>query len=223
MDVHLRGTMMPDRWAAVMRRYGFNDVCCPGDLDEAIASGEDITLYVNSDGGSLVAGTEIYSRIAGYSGQTTAHIQTRAASAATVAIMACSRIVAEPVSLICVHNPSSYAEGDASVMRHTAEELENVKEAILAAYRGRVKKSDEEISALMDRDVWIDARTAAEYGLVDTVLERKKGPAVLVNGTGVLQFPTVEMMDQYDNEIREEAERKNRQIQAAKAFFAMYR
>ena len=64
MDINMRGTLMSDDWAEVMRYFGFNDVFCPGDVRAAMESEEDITIYVNSDGGSLVAGTEIYSLIA---------------------------------------------------------------------------------------------------------------------------------------------------------------
>jgi ATP-dependent protease ClpP protease subunit len=208
-----------------MRWYGITDVCCPGDFREALEADEDITVYVNSDGGSLVAGNEIYCALAGHKRKTTAHIQSRAASAATVAIMGCSEIVAEPVSLICVHNPSTYAEGDSGVMRHTAEELENVKKAILFAYGSRMKKSEEEVSALMDKDMWIDAQTALSYGLVDKVAERRAVPSLVVNGSGYLQFPTEEMFEQFraDKE-KEKTKTEMKKLQdAAMARLALYK
>lgn len=227
MDVQMRGTIMPDRWADIMRYFGINDVCCPADFRTAIESGEDIDVYVNSDGGSLIAGTEIYSTLAAHKGKVTAHIQSRAASAATVAIMACGEIVAEPVSLICVHNPSTYTEGDAGVMRHTAEELDNVKNSIILAYKGRLKKTEEEVAALMDKDMWIDARTALDYGLVDKIAERGARPAVLVNGCGYMQFPTKEMEKEYEahkaKEAREAEKAGEMAIQAAKARLNIYR
>lgn len=227
MDVQMRGTIMPDEWADIMRHFGYTDVCCPADFRAAVESEEDIDVYVNSDGGSLIAGTEIYSILAEHKGKVTAHIQSRAASAATVAMMACAEVVAEPVSLICVHNPSTYAEGDSRTMRHTAEELENVKSSIILAYSGRLKKTEEEISELMDKDMWIDARTALSYGLIDKIAERGARPAVLVNGCGYMQFPTQEMEAEYRAHKAKEADEagkaRNMAIQAAKSRLAIYR
>ena len=218
MDINMRGTLMSDDWAEVMRYFGFNDVFCPGDVRAAMESEEDITIYVNSDGGSLEAGTEIYSLIAEYGHSVTAHIQTRAASAATVAVMSCHKIVCEPVSLVCIHNPSSWAEGDASVMRHTADELDNIKKSIVAAYMGRTSKTEEEIAALMDKEMWIDAREAVENGLVDEILPRKAGPHAIVNAVGAYHFPTEEMMEQFRNHKKNETERE-----AATAFLEIYK
>lgn len=216
MQVQMKGTILPNDWAEVMRYYGFADNFCPADLTEAMDSGEDIELVINSDGGSLIAGTEIYSLLAGYTGNTTAHIQSRAASAATVAMMACDRIVAEPVSLICVHNPSVEAAGDSHTLRHTAEELDNIKDSIIAAYRSRAKVSDEEMAELMDKDLFISAEEAMEYGLVDTVLERKNVPTTIVNKGFLCHLPTVEMLESYQAE-------KTKRVQAAKAKFDNYR
>lgn len=216
MQVQMKGTILPNDWAEVMRYYGFADNFCPADLKEAMDSGEDIELVINSDGGSLIAGTEIYSLLAGYTGNTTAHIQSRAASAATVAMMACDKIVAEPVSLICVHNPSAEAAGDSHTLRHTAEELDNIKDSIIAAYRSRAKVSDEEMAELMDKDLFISAEEAMEYGLVDTVLERKNVPTTIVNKGFLCHLPTVEMLENYQAE-------KIKKVQAAKARMDNYR
>lgn len=216
MQVQMKGTILPDDWAEVMRYYGFADNFCPADLSEAIASGEDIELIINSDGGSLIAGTEIYSLLAGYTGETVAHIQSRAASAATVAMMGCDRIVAEPVSLICVHNPSVETYGDSHTLRHTAEELDNIKGSIIAAYRSRAKVTDEEMAELMDKDLFISAEDALEYGLVDAVLERKNVPTTIVNKGFYCQLPTVEMLEDYQAV-------KTRKVQAMKAKMDNYR
>ena len=78
-------------------------------------------------------------------------------------------------------------------MRHTAEELDNVKSAIIAAYSGRVKSRDE-ISALMDRDIWLDAEKALEYGLIDRIEEAR---GHIINSAGRDIFPTEKMIADY--------------------------
>lgn len=195
MEFEFNGDILPDEYAEIMRYYGYKNNICPGDIHTLLdkASGEDIILHIDSDGGSLIAGTEIYSLLRGYSGHKKAHIRSRAASSATVAIMACDEITAENVSLVCVHNPTMYSSGDAGVMRHTAEELDNVKEAIIAAYSTRIK-SKEEISELMNRDIWLNAEKALEYGLIDSIEENK---GHIINSAGRDIFPTEKMIAEY--------------------------
>ena len=222
MDFHFNGDLMTDEYADILRWYGYTGIVCPQDIRNVCrdAAGEEITLYINSDGGSIAAGTEIYSILREYSGNTVAHIQSRAASAATVAIMACNRIVAEPVALVCVHNPSTYGGGDANEFRHTAEELDNIKGSILNAYEGRVKISRDEVSALMDRNIWINASQALEYGLVDEVLASEGTPsASIMNAAGRVLIPTEKMIEEY----RAAKESEKTQAMRAKAWLDTYR
>ena len=222
MDFHFNGDLLSDEYADILRWYGYTGIVCPQDIRNVCrdAAGEEITLYINSDGGSLAAGTEIYSILREYSGNTVAHIQSRAASAATVAIMACNRIVAEPVALVCVHNPSTYGGGDANEFRHTAAELDNIKGSILNAYEGRVKISRDEVSALMDRNIWINASQALEYGLVDEVLTSEGTPsASIMNAAGRVLIPTEKMIEEY----RAAKESEKTQAMRAKAWLDTYR
>lgn len=215
------GDVLTDEFADVWRYYGEKNNVCPGDIRTLCetADGDDITIYFNSDGGTLVAGTEIYSILREYSGSITAHIQSRAASSATVAMMGCDKIIAEPVSLVLIHNPSTHAVGDADALRMTAEELDCVKNAIINAYIGRTQKSREEISSLMDKNIWMDAITAKENGLIDEILTADSDSHAIVNGIGRVKYPTQRMKDEYRAAKTDEANR----IAAAKAFLENYR
>lgn len=220
---NFNGTLMSDDFAEIMRWFGWNDNVCPLDIRNLCkdADGEEIELYINSDGGSLIAGTEIYSILKEYKGNVVGHIQSRAASAATVAMMACDKIIAQPVSLVCVHNPTTSAQGEAEDMRHTAEELDNVKNAILAAYTSRasVKVGRDELSELMDKNMWINADRAVEYGFVDEIDGEEAGEGIILNAATPGNFPTQKMIDEYRAAKNEE---KNK-INAAKAFIEIYK
>jgi ATP-dependent Clp protease protease subunit len=221
LEFHFNGDMLMDEDAEVWRYFGENFNVCPADIRElcARADGDEITLYFNSDGGALVAGTEIYSILREYKGNVTAHIQSRAASSATVAMMGCDRIVAEAVSLVLIHNPSTVAYGDASAMRMTANELDSVKNAIMNAYTGRMNKSREEISALMDRNCWMDAHLAKENGLIDEILESPSSVKWVTNSVCRSIYPSKKMIDDYRAAKSETANR----AAAAKAFLENYR
>jgi ATP-dependent Clp protease, protease subunit len=224
VDIKIKGTLLGDEYANIMRWFGYTNFTCPSDVEGALnkANGEDVTLYINSDGGSLMVGTEIYSILKRYKGNTKAHIQSRSASAATVVMMACKTIISEPVGLVCIHNPSTYAEGDEHVFRHTAEELANIKESIIAAYTPRLKMSRDEISALMDKDMWINATQAKEYGLIDSITEGAKPQ--IVNTAGTLLFPTEKMIAEYQAHVEaEKTAETESQAKRARAFLDLYR
>lgn len=221
VEFHFNGDMLTDEYADIWRYFGNYANVCPADIRDLCrrADGDDITLFINSDGGAVVAGTEIYSILSEYKGNVTAHIQSRAASSATIAMMACDRIVAEAVSLVLIHNPHTSAHGDANALRMTAEELDNVKNAIMNAYVGRLKKNREEIAALMDKEIWMDAEAAKEVGLVDEIIERPTASENFTNAAGRSIYPTQKMIDDYRAAKSENANR----AAAAKAFLENYR
>lgn len=221
VEFHFNGDLLMDEDAEIWRYFGENFNVCPADIRElcARADGDDITLYFNSDGGALVAGTEIYSILREYKGNVTAHIQSRAASSATVAMMGCDRIIAEAVSLVLIHNPSTVVYGDASAMRMTADELDSVKNAIMNAYTGRMNKSREEISALMDRNTWMDAHLAKENGLIDEIIESQSSAKWVTNSVCRSIYPSKKMIDDYRAAKSDLANR----AAAAKAFLENYR
>lgn len=205
------GTLMDDESARIMRWYGFEDNVSPSDIRNVLqkANGEEVVLEVNCDGGDLMVGTEIKDILQGYSGRVVADIQSRSASAATVAMMGADEIVAEDTALICVHNPTTLARGEQKDMQGAADTLSACKDVILNAYMGRAKVSREELSALMDRDVFITAEKAVEYGLVDSIKE-KAGDADgvrIVASVGGVHFPTEKMIaDWREMKAREKAE-----------------
>lgn len=172
MDIDFTGEIVSDEWADIYRYYGLACVS-PKDVIMPLrqANGEDVTLLINSPGGSLIAGYQIYCELMRYTGKTMALIQSYAASAATVAAMGCKKIHCYPVSLICAHNPSMATEGDYQEHERSIDFLTTAKESIMASYMGRVKISEEELSALMDEDKYITAQKALEIGLVDKIIE----------------------------------------------------
>lgn len=228
MRFAFNGTIMDNEWAEIMRWYGYKDNVCPADIRDLCekADGEEIELEVNCDGGNLLASCEMYSVLKNYKGKVKAHIQSRSASAATVAMMAADRITAEPVALICVHNPTTYASGEQREMQGAADTLEACKDTILNAYMGRAKVSREEISALMDRNVFITAEKAVEYGLVDSIVGAEGGTVIVNGDSGKIHFPTEKMIA--DFRAAKEAEKDNteaieKQRKFANAFLAKYR
>ena len=77
MRIRLGGTVVSNDSAAIYRRWGYNDVCCPKDVRDAVENcpdGEELIFELNSGGGSVYQGFEMYSVIFAHKGQTTAEV-----------------------------------------------------------------------------------------------------------------------------------------------------
>lgn len=133
VDISIRGDLWDDDSADVLRWWGFRDITAPMDIRAALeaAGGDEVTVLVNSPGGDMAVGAEIRSMLRRYQGKTTALFQGYGASAATLAVSACTVIQSEPGALLCYHNPSNTTSGDFHEMRRSAEALRNARDCIL--------------------------------------------------------------------------------------------
>lgn len=211
MDISLRGYLCGNDDADILRFWGWRDITAPMDIEKGLreANGGDVTLLVNSPGGSMAVGTEIFSVIKRYPGNVDALVQSMAASSATLAISSCRAIRSEPGALFCYHNPSYDADGDWLVHQKAAEELRSAAEAILNIYVLRSGKSREELAELMDADRLISPQQALEYGLIDEVVglaeEAEPGPIQLVAGSGLVPRVSARMRRTYLEHMAAEA------------------
>ena len=138
----------------------------------ANAKGEDIDVTINSGGGDVLAGNEIYALLKNYEGDVNINILF-AASAASVVAMA-RHSVAEPTAMLMIHNSSSVARGDYHEMERMSETLKTVNSAMSNAYRLKTGMSEEELLALMDKETWLDANRALELGFIDEIKGTEK-------------------------------------------------
>lgn len=149
-------------------------------------NGKDVTVEINSPGGSVFAGSEIYTSLKSYPGNITVKIVGIAASAASVIAMAGDTVQISPTAQIMIHNASVYAGGDKNDMTHTAEFLKGVDESISNAYKLKTSLSTDELLELMDNETWMTAKTALELGLADEIMFENEVPEVIANVNGML-------------------------------------
>ena len=187
--IEVKGTIVgnADKW--IYEWFGM-DATCPKDVNAAIseANGEPLLVEINSGGGDVFAGSEIYTALKAYAGTVEINIVGLAASAASVIAQAGhSRI--SPTALFMVHNVSGSAAGDFHDMQQEAEILQTANKAVAAAYLEMTGKSMEELLGIMDAETWMDAQKAVEYGFVDEVMFASA--PTLTNGIGVLPAQTI--------------------------------
>lgn len=171
MKVNIKGPIVGNSDAWIYKWFGI-EVTSPSMVDKAIekANGEDLEVEINSGGGSVFAGSEIYTALKSYPGNVTVKIVGLAASAASVIAMAGKKVLMSPTAQMMIHNVSSCAEGDYREMEHTAEILKNANDTIANAYRLKTGKEQKELLSLMDKETWMTAQKAKELGFIDEIM-----------------------------------------------------
>ncbi len=137
---------------------------------------KDIQIYLNSPGGSVHAGLGIYDTMQYISSDVATICTGMAASMAAVLLAAGEKgkRSALPHSRVMIHQPMGGASGQASDIEITAREIQKLKKElydILAKHSGNTYKKIEKDS---DRDYWMIAQEAKEYGMIDEILQRNQ-------------------------------------------------
>jgi ATP-dependent Clp protease, protease subunit len=133
-------------------------------------SGQDLTVWIDSYGGSVFAGASIYNALKEHKGKVIVKVDGKAMSAASVIAMAGDEVHMSPVAVMMIHNPLTGAYGDMHDLRKVADILDTVKESIVNAYITKTGKSAEEISSMMDDETWMSANVAVKNGFANSVL-----------------------------------------------------
>lgn len=166
--INIKGAIISndDKWL-----YDFYDLTstAPQDIDLP-ETGEPVEVIINSGGGDVFSGSEIYSMLRDYQGDVTVKIVGIAASAASVIAMAGKSVEISPTAQIMIHNVSSAAGGDYRALAKEAEVLKNYNKSISNAYLMKTKMSSEELLNLMSEETWLTAGQAVEKGFADKVM-----------------------------------------------------
>ncbi|MGQ7939088.1 head maturation protease, ClpP-related [Paraburkholderia sp. D1E] len=138
-------------------------------LDEAAANADEIVVAINSPGGDVFDAFAIYNALRRYAGRVTTRVDGVAASAASLVTMAGDRVVMPENAMLMIHNPWTVAAGTSADLRATADSMDKARDGILAAYRNKSGKSDEELTAMLDAETWMTATEAREAGFADEI------------------------------------------------------
>ena len=136
--------------------------------------GKDISIYINSPGGSVYAGLGIYDTMQFIGSQVTTICTGIAASMASVLLVAGEKgkRYCLPHSRVLIHQPLSGVQGQASDMEIAVREVLRVKDELYRIISEHSGKPYEVISRDSDRDYWMNAQEAQEYGMVDEIMKR---------------------------------------------------
>lgn len=171
-------------------------------------TGEEVEVVINSGGGDVFAGSEIFTALKEYSGHVTVKIVGIAASAASVIAMAGDKILISPTAQMMIHNVSTQASGDFRDFQQVSDSLKSANQSIINAYKTRLNKTDEELQNLMDNETWFNANTALEHGFVDEIMFDDKEQ---IGGQFVANFGSVILSDEVIAKVSKLMENKKHQ------------
>ncbi|HDG3864311.1 TPA: Clp protease ClpP [Staphylococcus aureus] len=186
MKAEIKGVIVSneDKW--VYEMLGMDSTCPKDVLTQLEFSDEDVDIIINSNGGNLVADSEIYTHLRAHKGKVNVRITAIAASAASLIAMAGDHIEMSPVARMMIHNPSSIAQGEAKDLNHAAETLEHVGQIMAEAYAVRAGKNKQELVEMMARETWLNADEAIEQGFADSKMFENDNMQIVASNTQVL-------------------------------------
>jgi ATP-dependent Clp endopeptidase proteolytic subunit ClpP len=181
------------------------------------ANGEEIEVVINSGGGSVFAGSEIYTALKEYQNNVTVKVVGLAASAASVIAMAGSKVKMSPTAQMMIHNVSAIAGGDYRDMEHTAEILKNANTTIANAYKIKSGMDEKSLLKMMDKETWLTPQQALEHGLIDEIMFENQAPQLVASAglAGMLPPQVIEKIRNMKSEPQPPVETPKQDNQAA--------
>lgn len=132
-------------------------------------AGEDVTILLDSEGGSVTDGLSIYNAIMQYSGNITVHIDAICASIATVIACAADRVVMNSNAKFMIHRAWTVAMGNSVEFRSMADILELMDADIASAYGDKTDLPEDELLGMMEAETWMSAEQAYDLGFIDEI------------------------------------------------------
>lgn len=191
MRIEVKGAIVPnnDKWIYDMLDL---DATSPKDVIDALpTSNEDVELIINSGGGDVFSGSEIYTSLKEYLGNINVKVVGVAASAASVIAMAGDDIKMSPTAQMMIHNASSLAFGDNREMQTAYGMLTTANKAIANAYIAKTGKPEQDIIDLMNEETWFSADTAIEQGFADSKMFDESAPKLVANSGQMLSSDVI--------------------------------
>ncbi len=206
--IDIRGVMVPNDYKWFYDYFG-EDCTCPKDVQQVLDSfrdGDEIEVFINSPGGVIDVGSEIYTLLRGRKENVRIYITGEACSAASVAAMA-AYCEMSPTALMMVHCVSTSTAGNHSDMEHMAETLRTADMALCSSYVAKSGMTQQEALEMMEQETWLTAQQALDRKLVDAVMfqEDGGGQEQLVAGP-LFRLPTREQMEKVSRAMQGDPE-----------------
>lgn len=183
----MNGEVIPSDYADVYDYLGYENIN-PKAIKQALneANGSDVTLEINSPGGYVDAGSEIYTALKEYQGQVIAKITGQACSAASWIALAADRVEMSPTAQMMIHRASTISIGNSDDLASDLNALNSLDKSFVDLYSQRTGLDAQEVYRLMCNTTWMNAKEAVDKGFADEIMFQNDKKPALVNADGSL-------------------------------------
>lgn len=174
--IKMKGPLISNNEYEVYEFFGLEAVSAKSITDQFPEDiNEDIVLEVNSNGGLVTVGSEIYTALNTYNGHVTVEVTGMAASAASVAIMGADTVKMSPTAQIMIHKALlTRASGNSDDLEKAVNALKSSDQSIINAYVSKTGLSEDEIFEMMKNETFMSANEAIEKGFADELMTFEK-------------------------------------------------
>lgn len=202
--INIRGVMIPNDYKWYYDWFG-EDSTCPADIQKVLdkfQDGDEIEVYINSPGGVIDVGSEIYTLLRSMKDNVKIYITGEACSAASIAAMA-AYCEMSPTALMMVHCVSSGVRGNHNDMEHMAEVLRTADKALCTAYIAKTGMTESEVLTMMENETWMTAEQAKEKGLIDSIMFEESEPELPMVAGPLFTLPDEGQMEKVRKMLKE--------------------
>ena len=185
--IQMNGEVIPSDYADVYDYLGYENIN-PKAIKQALneANGSDVELEINSPGGYVDAGSEIYTALKEYQGQVIAKITGQACSAASWIALAADRVEMSPTAQMMIHRASTMSIGNSDDLASDLNALNSLDKSFVDLYSQRTGLDAQEVYRLMCNTTWMNAKEAVDKGCADEIMFQNDKKPALVNADGSL-------------------------------------
>lgn len=166
----------------------------------------DITIRLNSGGGDVFEGIEIYNYLKGHPSKVTVEVTGLAASAATFIVAGADEAIMDTGTSFMVHEASTFAFGNKADIKKALHALETIDDSIIAIYSEKTGQTKEQITDWMTAETWFTAEEAVKYGFADKVKEKPKDITDQIDIAALISHAVAEARREFAAELRSTVE-----------------
>ena len=212
--IHMRGPLIPNNSQEAYDYFGMEATSAKSIAEALPKDGSDVVIEVNSNGGLVTVGSDIYTTLKNYSGHVTVEVTGMAASACSVAIMGADKVVISPTAQIMIHKALlNYVSGNSDDFESAANALKASDRGIINAYKAKTGLSEDELLELMKNETYMSADEAVEKGFADEVMTFDEQQAVASIGNGLLPQAVIDEFFEVHGKRKKEIEAMKREIE----------
>ena len=147
-----------------------DDVINAKDIREALDTvTDDIVIKLNSPGGDVFEGIEIYNYLKGHPSNVTVEVTGLAASAATFIVAGANEVIMNVGTSLMIHEASTFTWGNKQDIQKTLNALETIDDSILSIYAEKTGQTSEQLRQWMNEEKWFTADEAVKFGFANSV------------------------------------------------------